>query len=90
MFKSGKKGKIKQPLKGLKLHQNGSLDSWISHPKINSDELQSTSICNSVLLSQNTCSILSSWIFLSSLLVSLVEFGNIMWKLENRHFYTQP
>ena len=38
--------------------------------------------CNPVLLPQNTCSVLFWGIFLTNLLVYLVAFDNIMWKLE--------
>ena len=44
---------------------------------------------NPTLFPQNTCSILFCRKFLTSLFVYFVEFGNIMWKLENRNFYGQ-
>ena len=46
--------------------------------------------CNPVLLRQNTCSILFCGIFLLILWVYLVAVGNVMRKLENRHFCDWP
>ena len=44
---------------------------------------------NPVLLKQNNCSILFCGIFLANLFVHLVALGNILRKLEIRHFYNQ-
>ena len=46
--------------------------------------------CNPALLPHNTGFILFSGIFLSSVFVYLVAFGNIMCQLENSNFYNHP
>ena len=71
-------------MKGSKFYQNGGFDFWPSCPKIKCNSLPSLQSYSKYLF------YLDKGTFLTNLFVSLMAFGDKMWKLENGNLYLQP